>query len=185
MLKIFTPVVMLLAFCCGASNTAQGKEGAVLGSTAGTITVKYEKVTEEININKLNKDDIFVMTQLAYSDNNLLIYINNEYFFNCKGEITASNVYDLKTKKYTFKGAVKDGKVYSLKEDGSFKTVFMYKNNKKNGLAVTYGEKNNVIVESNYVDDLLDGVTKEYSEEGKLETEKTYKNGVLEKEVEY
>lgn len=186
MLEILTLMMVISASCCGDSSSAQAdKSCAVAKPAAGSISVKYENITEEVPINNLGKDDIFVLTSLAYSDNNLLIYIFNEYYFNCKGEMVASNVYDLKIKKYTFKGAIKDGKIYSIKEDGSFKTVFIYKNNKKNGMAVSYGENHKIDAEVNYVDGLLDGVTKEYSEEGKLDREKTYKKGILEKEVEY
>ncbi len=181
MLKILVIIVGLFSACCGETNIT----GVFKSSGDNAITVKCEDYTEKVILNNLTKEDLFVLSQLAFSDNNLLIYIFNEYFFNYKGEIVASNIYDLKTKKYTFKGGVKDGKIYSLKEDGSFKTVYMYKNNKKHGLTVSYGDKNNIIAEKYYVEDLLDGVSKEYSEEGKLETEKTYKKGVLEKEREY
>jgi len=71
----------------------------------------------------------------------------------------------------------KNGKGVLYFENGNIQEVYSYKENKMDGLWLTYNEKNIKTAEANYLNDKKDGSWKIWDENGNLIYEMLYKNG--------
>ena len=76
-----------------------------------------------------------------------------------------------------YKKGKKEGEFTSWRIDGSLESKITYHNNLKNGLAMTYDEKNKLIEEATYRSDKLDGTQKFFNAEGVVTKKIEWKNG--------
>ncbi|WP_171763019.1 MULTISPECIES: hypothetical protein [unclassified Vibrio] len=64
-------------------------------------------------------------------------------------------------------------------ESGALKSVFEYRNGKREGIGRIYYESGNLKREFTYKKGKLDGIGKVYYEDGTVDSEFTYQNGTL------
>jgi len=73
---------------------------------------------------------------------------------------------------------VRHGKSVRFTRSGKLAEKIYYKNNKKEGVRLTYHSTGKVYKEQPYVNGRLDGICKRYDREGKITAEYPYKNGL-------
>ena len=73
---------------------------------------------------------------------------------------------------------VRHGKSVRFTKSGTLAEKIYYKNNKKEGVRLTYHSTGKVYKEQPYVNGRLDGICKRYDREGKITAEYPYKNGL-------